>query len=143
MYRICEGNAIDQLTTYNFAGFTDEVEATISFKARNVDPRIRPNYSRILYSWHTLRGDYRNGTPCHLGIHSYVNTRVAALAMYQCARKLHDIVTTSSALLAELADEELEAYMIAMNSLSLVDPKNAWILIPGSVESERDQVCQL
>lgn len=65
MYLICEDadiNAVDQLMTYNFAGFADEVEKALSFKARNVDPRLKPNYSRILYSWYTLRGDYRNGT---------------------------------------------------------------------------------
>lgn len=61
VYRICEDNAVDQLMTYNFAGFADDVEDALSFKARNVDPRIRPSYSRILYSWYTLRGDYRNG----------------------------------------------------------------------------------
>ncbi|KAJ7590746.1 nucleoporin Nup120/160-domain-containing protein [Mycena floridula] len=119
VYRLCEDNAIDQLTSFNFAGFSDEVEATIAFKARNVDPTVGTNYSRILYSWYTLRGDYRN----------------AALAMYQRARRLHDLVLNKPSLMTALAPQELEAYMIAMNSLSLVDPKNAWILLRGSVES--------
>lgn len=61
VYRMCEDDAIQQLTTFNFADFADEVESILSFKARNTDPRLTPNYSRILYSWYTIRGDYRNG----------------------------------------------------------------------------------
>ena len=47
--------------TYSFAGVTNEVEDALSFKARNADPRIRPFYSRILYTWYIDHGDYRNG----------------------------------------------------------------------------------
>lgn len=60
VYRMCEENAVDKLMTFNFAGFADEVEDALAFKARNVDPRVRPFYSRILYTWYTSRGDYRN-----------------------------------------------------------------------------------
>ena len=48
---------------YTFAGLADEVEEALSFKARNADPRVRPFYSHILYTWYIDRGDYRNGTP--------------------------------------------------------------------------------
>lgn len=58
---MCEDNVVEKLMTFNFAGFADEVEECLSFKARNVDPRVRPFYSRILYTWFILRGDYRNG----------------------------------------------------------------------------------
>lgn len=58
---MCEDNAVETLMSFNFAGIADEVEAALSFKARNVDPRVRPCYSRILYLWYTRRGDYRNG----------------------------------------------------------------------------------
>ncbi|KAK0467905.1 nucleoporin Nup120/160-domain-containing protein [Desarmillaria tabescens] len=37
-----------------------------------------------------------------------------------------------------LADDALQSYLLAINSLSLTDPKNAWILIPGSVDSEHE-----
>lgn len=46
--------------TFNFAGFAEEVEDALAFKSRNADPRVRPFYSRILYTWYILRGDYRN-----------------------------------------------------------------------------------
>ena len=60
-YRMCEDNALETLISFNFAGIADEVEDALSFKARNVDPRVKPCYSRILYLWYTSRGDYRNG----------------------------------------------------------------------------------
>jgi nuclear pore complex protein Nup160 len=60
-YRMCEDNALETLMSFNFAGIADEVEAALSFKARNVDPRVRPCYSKILYLWYIRRGDYRNG----------------------------------------------------------------------------------
>lgn len=61
VYRMCEEHAVHSLMTYTFAGLADEVEDALSFKARNADPRIRPFYSRILYTWYINRGDYRNG----------------------------------------------------------------------------------
>ncbi|KAF8076014.1 nucleoporin Nup120/160-domain-containing protein [Lyophyllum atratum] len=83
------------------------------FKARNVDPRVHPSFSRILYTWFIRRGDYRN----------------AALAMYQRARRLQNLINDPTSF-ASLAEEQLEAYLVAINALSLVDQKNAWILLP-------------
>lgn len=58
---MCEDSAVDELLTFNFAGISDEVEDALSFKARNVDPRVRPCFAKILYAWYTSRGDYRKG----------------------------------------------------------------------------------
>jgi nuclear pore complex protein Nup160 len=58
---MCEDHAIEQLMSFNFADVSEEVEDALSFKARNVDPLIRPSYATILHSWYVLRGDYRNG----------------------------------------------------------------------------------
>ncbi|KAG5644918.1 hypothetical protein DXG03_007383 [Asterophora parasitica] len=112
-YRMCDDNAVERLMTFNFAGIVDEVEDALAFKARNVDPRVNPSYSRILYTWFIRRGDYRN----------------ASLAMYQRARKLQDLISDPTSF-ASLADEQLEAYNVAINALSLVDQKNAWVLLP-------------
>src|SRR5882762_8727467 len=94
VYRMCEENAVEKLMTFNFAGFSDEVEDALAFKARNVDPRVRPFYSRILYTWYVLRGDYRNGkfifTTLDASNRGFLFT--AALTMYQRARKLHDFI---------------------------------------------------
>ncbi|KAJ7762811.1 nucleoporin Nup120/160-domain-containing protein [Mycena maculata] len=114
VYRMCEDNAVEKLVSFNFPGFADEVEDSLAFKARNVDPRIHPSYSRILYSWYTFRGDHRN----------------AALVMYQRARKLQDLITFDLSLSTTLSGQQKEAYMVAINSLSLVDRRNTWFLLP-------------
>ncbi|KAF8897169.1 nucleoporin Nup120/160-domain-containing protein [Infundibulicybe gibba] len=113
-YRMCEDNAVDTLVTFNFAGIDNEVEDALSFKARNVDPRVRPCYSKILYSWYIYRGDYRN----------------AALVMYQRARKLQGTPFESSH--SSFAGDQLEAYMLCINALNLVEDKNMWIVLPVS-----------
>lgn len=61
VYRMCEEHAVEKLMSFNFMGIVDEVEQSLSFKARNADPRVRPFYSRILYTWYISRSDYRNG----------------------------------------------------------------------------------
>ncbi|KAJ7929169.1 nucleoporin Nup120/160-domain-containing protein [Mycena leptocephala] len=61
-----------------------------------------------------FRGDHRN----------------AALVMYQRARKLQDLIASDLSLSASLAGQQQEAYMVAINSLSLVDHRNAWFLLP-------------
>lgn len=54
--------------------------------------------------------------------------------MYQRARKLHDLTEEPSRLIL-LAEEQLEAYMVAINALSLLDRQSAWIIIPISPEN--------
>ena len=58
---MCEESAAEKLMAFEFAGLSNEVEAVLAFKARNADLRLRPCYSRILYTWYIRRGDYRNG----------------------------------------------------------------------------------
>jgi hypothetical protein len=58
---MCEEGAIEMLVSLDFAGFSSEVDDALAFKARNTDPRARPFYSRILYTWYTRRGDHRSG----------------------------------------------------------------------------------
>lgn len=59
---------------------------------------------------------------------------LAALTMYQRARKLAALMGDPAAFV-ELAELQLEAYVVAMNSLALVDPKNQWITLPVTVET--------
>jgi len=59
--------------------------------------------------------------------------------MYQRARKLHDLMG-EPALFFSLVEDQLEAYMVAINALSLVDQKNAWIILPVSLDNVHE-VC--
>ena len=54
--------------------------------------------------------------------------------MYQRARKLAALMGDPATFI-ELAELQLEAYVVAMNSLALVDVKNQWITLPITVES--------
>ncbi|KAF7301595.1 hypothetical protein MIND_00725000 [Mycena indigotica] len=124
VYRMCEDGAVEKLVSYSFPGFADEVEEALAFKARNIDPRIQPSYSRILYSWYTFKGNHRS----------------AALVMYQRARKLQDIIASDITAAPTLVSQQLQALTIAINSLSLVAQKNAWFLLPvSSTEYAREQ----
>ncbi|CAL1702056.1 unnamed protein product [Somion occarium] len=121
VYRMCEENAVDRLMSFNFAGLTTEVEEALSFKVRNADPRIRPFYSRILYTWHVSRGDFRN----------------AAAVMYQRARKLGTLYDNPADFDA-LAELQLEAYVVSINALSLIDPASAWFVMPLTNGHDRE-----
>ncbi|KAI0951956.1 hypothetical protein AcW1_004182 [Taiwanofungus camphoratus] len=118
VYRMCDEDAVERLMTLNFAGYVDEVGEALSFKARNADPRIRPFYSRILYTWYVARSDYRN----------------AALTMYQRARKLATLIGDPVNFI-NLAELQLEAYVVSMNALALIDQKNASIVMPVTAET--------
>jgi nuclear pore complex protein Nup160 len=54
--------------------------------------------------------------------------------MYQHALKLKAAIVDCASFV-EMAQAQLEAIMIAINALSLVDSRNAWIVIPKSLSS--------
>lgn len=62
--------------------------------------------------------------------------------MYQRARKLGDLMGNDPSNVFTLAEQQLEAYLVAINSLSLVDEDSAWVLLPSTVESA-DHASQL
>jgi hypothetical protein len=129
VYRMCEENQVEKLMSFNFAGFADEVQDALGFRACHMDPRSRPFYSRILYSWYISRGDYRNGTFGCIRHRHCLSFPAAALTMYQRARRLQQ-PTGDPLDFVSLAEEQLEAMMVAINALSLVDRQSAWIAVP-------------
>ena len=59
----------------------------------------------------------------------------AALVMYQRARKLATLAAEPLNFIP-MAELQVEAYLGAVNALSLVDQKAAWIAIPLAAESD-------
>lgn len=57
----------------------------------------------------------------------------AALAMYDRACKIHDLIADVQSFMT-LAEEQLLAYTIAINSLSLVDQGSAWFVLSSAAE---------
>ncbi|KIL00449.1 hypothetical protein PAXRUDRAFT_821638 [Paxillus rubicundulus Ve08.2h10] len=121
VYQMCEQNAVGVLVSLDFAGFGSEVDDALAFKARNTDPRTRPFYSRILYTWYTRRGDHRS----------------AARTMYQRARKLQEISGKHADVISSMEDQ-LESYLLAINSLSLLEQRNAWIVVQAPLSDVMD-----
>ncbi|KAA1130822.1 hypothetical protein PGTUg99_023877 [Puccinia graminis f. sp. tritici] len=107
---MCEANEVDKLLRFSWTGLQIEFEKTISFRARNSDPLGLPNYFSILYAYHINRADYRS----------------AAISMYQHARKIGDISIKGGAFQFMLT-QQCQSYLAAINALSLVPEKQAWI----------------
>jgi hypothetical protein len=62
--------------------------------------------------------------------------------MYQRAAKLAELAAPLEELL-QLADMQREAYVIALNALSLLDDKNAWMVVPMTAASSYSGVSGL
>ncbi|KAM0793063.1 hypothetical protein ACM66B_000549 [Microbotryomycetes sp. NB124-2] len=128
---MCESGNLNQLLSFSFVDVEADLERNLSFRARNSDPLATPNYYNVLYSYHVSRGDYRS----------------AATAMFQQARRLGDMSTTtttsnSSTVVGyrELATLQCQSYLAASNALSMVVTDNAWIaVIPTSEHDGRQQ----
>jgi nuclear pore complex protein Nup160 len=56
--------------------------------------------------------------------------------MYQRSRKLQDIIVDATSFVS-LAEDQLEAFSIAINALYLVDEESRWILVPIMLDSVR------
>lgn len=109
---MCEANEIGRLNSLGFIGFQKDVEERLNFKARNSDPLRTPNYYEVLYSWHISRGDYRS----------------AGETMYAQASRFGEVSTTKLNR-TEIAAFRARSYLSAINALSLVDKRNAWISV--------------
>ncbi|GBE89216.1 hypothetical protein SCP_1502240 [Sparassis crispa] len=120
MYRMCEDHAVDRLMALNFTGFVDEVEESLSFKARNADSRS---------------SSFSQGNV----ILNHVSRTSAALTMYQRARKLASLFGDPANFI-EIAELQFETYVVGMNALALTDQENAWIVLPVTAESEHEEV---
>lgn len=107
---MCESNEVDRLLRFSWSGLQEEFEKTIAFRARNSDPLAVPNYFAILYAYHSNRADYRS----------------AAIAMYQHGRKVGELAIKGGAF-QFLLTQQCQSYLAAINALSLVPDKHAWI----------------
>jgi len=129
---MCENNEVGRLNALGFIGFQQKVEELLSFKARNSDPLRYPNYYKVLYSWHISRGDYRSGTSLR-----YVKCScVAGEIMYKQGRRFAE-GSSSKVTAFDLAAMQAQSYLGAINALSLVEKRNAWIALPTSTRPTR------
>lgn len=57
--------------------------------------------------------------------------------MYQRARKLASLVDSPADFML-LAELQLEAYVVSMNALSLIDSASGWFVVPVVSEHDRE-----
>ncbi|CAK9785053.1 hypothetical protein CC85DRAFT_277004 [Cutaneotrichosporon oleaginosum] len=119
---MCEANEIGRLNSLGFIGFQKEVEELLNYKARNSDPLRAPNYYEVLYSWHISRGDYRS----------------AGETMYAQANRYAEV--SSKLNRTQVAALRARSFLAAINALSLVDKRNAWITIHSPRAAKRRRV---
>lgn len=117
---MCEANEVGQLNSLGFIGFQNDVEERLNFKARNSDPLRSPNYYKVLYSWHISRGDYRS----------------AGEIMYAQGQRYADMYGSGQRadIANQLASLRAQSYLAAINALSLVDKRNAWIVVHDNTD---------
>ncbi|KAJ2890007.1 hypothetical protein IWW38_004369, partial [Coemansia aciculifera] len=120
---LCEREGgVAMLCRLSFPGLHEEVERNLLFKARHSDLLGKPNYYRILYSFHVYRGNYRN----------------AASAMYYYARRLSALMLQSGDV-ALILLEQAQALLACVNGLSLVDAQHACVVF-GRQQNAGDSV---
>ncbi|ODN74422.1 hypothetical protein L202_06819 [Cryptococcus amylolentus CBS 6039] len=112
---MCERNEVGRLNALGFIGLQRDVEELLRFKARNSDPLRTPNYYKVLYSWHITRGDYKS----------------SGEIMYLQGRRFAEGTSSSRLPAFELTAMQARSYLAAINALSLIEKKNAWVSVPG------------
>lgn len=58
--------------------------------------------------------------------------------MYQRARKFAVLRSNSPEHFLSLGELQLEAYIVSINALSLIDPKSAWIVLPSTPDTANE-----
>ncbi|WFD05444.1 hypothetical protein MVES1_000774 [Malassezia vespertilionis] len=107
---LCEAD-VGLLLQLHFGALQPQVERTLSFHARNAEPRAEPNYFHVLYAYHTSRGDYKS----------------AAASMYQYARRLrYAAFAACEKDTPRVAVEQAQSYLAAINALALLPAAQAW-----------------
>jgi hypothetical protein len=61
IHAMCHNNQIQALLSLPFVGLENQVEQELTFRARNSDPMSTPTYYQILFAWHIMKTDYRQG----------------------------------------------------------------------------------
>lgn len=127
---MCSEDQARHLSRFAFIGLQRPLEEILSLRANASDPIAsiasssqtlkHTNYYHILYAHHTVRGDYRN----------------AGSVMFQLGRRLGEVAARPTSNVAELALEvQAQSYLAAVNSLSLIDRKYAYVAVPTTRRS--------
>ncbi|KAF9092113.1 hypothetical protein BGX23_004603 [Mortierella sp. AD031] len=110
---MCANNDGAQLSLFPFTGgLQEDVERMLLSKAQQSSILSLPNYYRVLFAYHTYRGDFKK----------------AATHMYEYARRLMGSPHHTESVKAVLK-EASETYLAAVHTLHLAGADSAWVTI--------------
>lgn len=113
--RMCETAQTSELTALPFSGMQEEVDSILQQKCRNTTDVIRGTpYHQILYAWRITHNDYRG----------------AAAVLHDRLQKLRQAGEGDSLNGDDVLDTAVtRQFLLLINALSCVDPKQAWITV--------------
>jgi nuclear pore complex protein Nup160 len=119
--RMCETAQTSELTALPFSGMQEEVDSILQQKCRNTTDVVRGTpYHQILYAWRITHNDYRG----------------AAAVLHDRLQKLRQAGEGDSLDGGDVLDTAVtRQFLLLINALSCVDPKQAWITVE---EAEAD-----
>lgn len=142
---MCHNNQIQALLSLPFIGLENQVEQELTFRARNSDPLSTPNYYQILFAWHIMKTDYRQGMllnsirgitkltfPSSAGVTMYLQGRRIADHMNSTRNRRHGEDSRSGEDYGNYLAKQAQSYLAVIQAFSLTDSKNSWFTIPAT-----------
>lgn len=113
--RMCETAQTSELISLPFSGLQQEVDDILDGKCKATREVIRGTpYHKILYSWRITHNDYRG----------------AAVVLHDRLQKLQQAGEGDNTSEEDVLDTSVtQQYLVLINALSCVDPKQAWITV--------------
>lgn len=113
--RMCETSQTSELIALPFSGLQEEVDDILFQKCKNTTDVVRGTpYHNILYAWRITHNDYRG----------------AAAALHDRLQKLRQAGEGDKLAGEDVLDTAVtKQFLMLINALSCVDPKQAWITV--------------
>lgn len=113
--RMCETAQTSELTTLPFSGLQDQVDEMLDQKCKATADVVRGTpYHKILYAWRITHNDYRG----------------AAAILHDRLQKLKQAGEGDRPAGEDMLDTTVtRQFLMLINALSCVDPKQAWITV--------------
>lgn len=117
---LLDARRLGVLMDFNYDGVRSELERIVEARARSLD--VKDNiYYNFAYSYHVKRGSMRK----------------AGAIMYEQALRL------SAETGLEALEKQCHCFVVAISALSLVEPKDAWIVKPLPVSDDAMETNQV
>jgi nuclear pore complex protein Nup160 len=128
--QMCESSSSIELLQLPFLGLQDAVDEILASKCHSiVDVTVGVPYHKILYAWRIRRNDFRGAAAVSL-------ERLQRMKMAGMGDKV--LGSANGANHDELETPVTKQYLMLINALSCVDPKQAWILAEDTTRNGKE-----